>query len=86
MDTDEAVASVRAERIKRVIAEFFGIENSTVTDDKHIVADFGADSLDSLELVFALEDEFGIEIPDEDAEGCATVADMVKLVNRLLAA
>lgn len=84
MDTDEAVASARAERIKRVIAEQLGIENSTVTDEKSFVADFGADSLDSLELVMALEDEFGIQIPDEDAEKCVTVADASKLVNSLI--
>ena len=84
MDTDEATASVRAERIKRVIAEQLGHHPSSVTDDKHIVADFGVDSLDSLELLMGLEDEFGLEIPDDHAEGCATVADTVKLINRLI--
>ena len=64
-------------RVKKIIAEQLGVEEAQVTQDKAFVADLGADSLDTVELVMALEEEFGIEIPDEDAEKITTVKNAV---------
>ncbi len=63
--------------VKDIIASELGVEKSKVTGDAHFVDDLGADSLDTVELVMAFEEEFGIEIPDEDAEEMQTVGDAV---------
>ena len=55
-------------RVKKIIAEQLGVPEADVTNEKAFVADLGADSLDTVELVMALEDEFGIEIPDEQED------------------
>ena len=60
-------------RVKKIIAEQLGVEEEEVTSEAHFVEDLGADSLDTVELVMALEEEFEIEIPDEDAEKILTV-------------
>ncbi|CAZ89390.1 MAG: acyl carrier protein [Thiomonas sp.] len=61
------------QRVKKIIAEQLGVAEDQVTNEKSFVDDLGADSLDTVELVMALEDEFHIEIPDEDAEKITTV-------------
>lgn len=68
------------ERITRLIADQLGIEESQVTPDKNITADLGADSLDEIEMVMQLEDEFEISIDDHRAEQVGTVADAFALV------
>ncbi len=67
-------------RIKAIVAEQLGVEEAEITEDASFVDDLGADSLDTVELVMALEEEFGIEIPDEDAEKIATVKDAITYI------
>ena len=68
------------ERVKKIIAEQLGVEEDEVTPEASFVEDLGADSLDTVELVMALEEEFGIEIPDEDAEKITRVKDAVSYI------
>jgi acyl carrier protein len=68
------------QRVIKIIAEQLGSEESETTLDKSIADDLGADSLDSVELVMALEEEFGIEVPDEDAAKLTTVGAVVNYV------
>ena len=69
-----------AESVKNIIAEQLGVEASEATPEASFTEDLGADSLDIVELVMAFEDEFEIEIPDEDAEKIATVQDAVAYI------
>ena len=64
-------------RVKKIIAEQLGVAEEEVTAEKAFVADLGADSLDTVELVMAFEEEFGAEIPDEDAEKLTTVGAVI---------
>ena len=66
--------------VKEVVAEQLNVEVAEIKDDSKFVEDLGADSLDVVELVMALEEKFDIEIPDSDAEGIATVSDAVSYV------
>lgn len=71
------------ERVLKVIAEQLGLEESSVTPEKALVADLGADSLDSIELVMALEDEFNLEIDDTTAEKVVTAQDAINLIKEM---
>lgn len=67
-------------RIKNIIVEQLGVRADEVTPDAHFIDHLGADSLDTVELVMAIEEEFGVEIPDEDAERAQTVQDLIDYV------
>ena len=69
-----------AEKIKSIIAEQLGVKAEEVTPESSFVDDLGADSLDTVELIMALEEEFNIEIPDEDAEKMSKVSDVIKYI------
>ena len=68
------------DKVKAIIAEQLGVKLEEVTDTASFIEDLGADSLDTVELVMALEEEFGIEIPDEDAEKMRSVGEAVKYI------
>ena len=69
------------EKIKSIIAEQLGVKIEEVNADASFIDDLGADSLDTVELIMALEEEFGIEIPDEDAEKMTTVGDAIRYID-----
>jgi len=68
------------EKVNAIIAEQLGVKAEEIKSESSFVDDLGADSLDTVELVMALEEEFGIEIPDEDAEKMTTVGDALKYI------
>jgi acyl carrier protein len=68
------------DRVKEIIVEQLGVNPDQVTPEAKFIEDLGADSLDTVELVMAFEEEFGAEIPDEDAEKMQTVGDVIKYI------
>jgi acyl carrier protein len=68
------------ERVKDIIVEQLGVNADQVTTDAKFIEDLGADSLDTVELVMAFEEEFGIEVPDEEAEKLQSVGDVVRYI------
>ena len=68
------------EDVKKIIIDQLGVADNAVTGDASFIDDLGADSLDLVELIMALEEEFGIEIPDGDAEKVVTVGDVVSYI------
>lgn len=71
------------DRVRNIIAAFMGVPEDQVTPEKNLINDLGADSLDRVELVMSIEDEFAIEITDEDGEKVKTVQDAYDLVDRI---
>jgi acyl carrier protein len=72
--------STVADRVKKIVVEHLGVEDAKVTETASFIDDLGADSLDTVELVMAFEEEFSIEIPDDAAEKIQTVGDAVKFI------
>ena len=78
------MADTVEERVKRIMVEQLGVEEDEVLPGAKFIEDLGADSLDTVELVMAIEEEFDIEIPDEDAEKITTVGDAVQYIKNLV--
>jgi acyl carrier protein len=78
---DRTVMSTVEQQVKAIVAEQLGVKQEQVTNEASFVDDLGADSLDTVELVMALEEEFEIEIPDEDAEKITTVHQAIDYIN-----
>jgi acyl carrier protein len=81
INKEEEKVEVSQDKIKQIIADQLGVKKEEVTDNAKFVGDLGADSLDTVELVMALEEEFGIEIPDEEAEKLVTVGDALRYID-----
>ena len=77
------MSSTVQERVKKIVIEQLGVSDDQVKPDASFVDDLGADSLDTVELVMALEEEFNAEIPDEDAEQIRTVADAINFIEKM---
>lgn len=71
-----------AERVKKIVVEHLNVDAEKVVDKANFIDDLGADSLDTVELVMAFEEEFGVEIPDDAAETIVTVGDAVKFLEK----
>ena len=69
-------------KVKKMVADHLGVEELKVTDESNFIDDLGADSLDTVELVMAFEEEFGSEISDSEAEKILTVGDAIKFIER----
>ncbi|MDD5013894.1 MAG: acyl carrier protein [Atribacterota bacterium] len=70
------------DRVKKIIVDQLGIDESKIKDNSSFVDDLGADSLDIVELIMAFEEEFDVEIPDEDAEKMKTIEDAIKYLSK----
>jgi acyl carrier protein len=75
-----------AERVKKIVVEHLGVDAAKVTENASFIDDLGADSLDTVELVMAFEEEFSVEIPDDAAEKIVTVKDAVDYISQKKAA
>jgi acyl carrier protein len=71
-----------AERVKKIVVNHLGVEPEKVTEKASFIDDLGADSLDTVELVMAFEEEFGVEIPDDSAETILTVGDAINFLEK----
>ena len=70
-----------AERVKKIVVEHLGVDEAKVSESASFIDDLGADSLDTVELVMAFEEEFGVEIPDDAAEKITTVNDAITYID-----
>ena len=70
------------DRVKKIVVEHLSVEESAISDSSSFIDDLGADSLDTVELVMAFEEEFGIEIPDDAAETIQTVGDAISFLEK----
>jgi acyl carrier protein len=80
-ETRKAMSDI-AERVKKIVVEHLSVEPEKVTDNANFIDDLGADSLDTVELVMAFEEEFNVEIPDDAAETIQTVGDAIKFLEK----
>jgi len=80
MSKGDFVPMSTLDKVKEIIVERLSVDEKDVVEGASFIDDLGADSLDTVELVMALEEEFGLEIPDEEAEKIATVGDAVKYI------
>ncbi len=71
-----------ADKVKKIVVEQLGVNEDQVTPEAKFIEDLGADSLDQVELVMALEEQFGAEIPDEDAESLTTVGAAIEYIEK----
>lgn len=78
--------SETADKVKKIVVEHLGVEEAKVTADASFIDDLGADSLDTVELVMAFEEAFGVEIPDDAAEKIQTVKDAIEFIEKQQAA
>jgi acyl carrier protein len=72
------------DKVKKIIVDQLGVDENEITPEASFIDDLGADSLDTVELIMAFEEEFGLEIPDEEAEKLTTVGDALKYLNEKL--
>jgi acyl carrier protein len=82
---EERAMSDIADRVKKIVVEHLGVDAEKVTDTASFIDDLGADSLDTVELVMAFEEEFGVEIPDDAAETILTVGDATSFLEKNVA-
>jgi acyl carrier protein len=78
----ESSMSETAEKVKKIVVEHLGVEEAKVTPEASFIDDLGADSLDTVELVMAFEEAFGVEIPDDAAEKIQTVKDAIEFIEK----
>tara|TARA_X000000368_G_C22690108_1_gene562141 strand:- start:194 stop:430 length:237 start_codon:yes stop_codon:yes gene_type:complete len=76
--------SEQYDKVKEIIIDKLGVDNAKITMEAKFIDDLGADSLDTVELIMQFEEEFGIEIPDEDAEGLLSVGQAVEYIESKL--
>jgi acyl carrier protein len=81
-ESGEQVMSETADKVKKIVVEHLGVEEAKVTNEASFIDDLGADSLDTVELVMAFEEAFGVEIPDDAAEKIQTVKDAIEFIEK----